>query len=157
MQQHRKRERLLIDANVQGSLVLRVVIYWIVCIATIELLNLGWLIATGPDQPSFFDCLLDRDWRPSFVRIAASALLLVPIVFDILRMSNRFACPVHRMQRSLRNVVENGTVEAVRLREGDYWHSFAADLNSALSKLAGECQPRPPVAEERPLEQPVAL
>jgi hypothetical protein len=157
MQQPKKRKRLLVDTKVQGALLFGVARYWIACVLTIELLNMSWQIATGPDQPTFFWYLFNHDWRPSLIRIGASALLLVPILFDVLRLSNRFAGPVFRMQRTLRNFVETGTVETVRLRDKDFWHDFAAVLNQALSKLARERQPIPPVAEERPLEEPVAL
>ena len=74
----------------------------------------------------------------------------------MLRLSNRFAGPVYRMQRALHHVVENGTVEVVRLRDSDYWHDFAADLNSALAKLASERQPSQPGPEEHAAE-PVSL
>jgi hypothetical protein len=154
--QYRKRECLLVDSKVQGSLILRVIGYWFACIVTIELLNLSWLIATGPDQPTFADALLNHDWRPSYIRVAAGAVLLSAIVYDMLRFSNRFAGPVFRMQRALRNVEQNGTVESVRLRENDYWQDFAADLNLALAKLASERAANPADraegdAEERPV------
>ena len=137
MMGHYKRKRLLVDAKVQGSLVLRVAAYWMACVATIEFLSLSWQIATGPEQPTYLAYFSAQDWRPSCVRVTASALLLVPIAYDMLRLSNRFTGPVFRMRRVLQQVVANGTVEHIRLRDKDYWHDFAADLNAALSRLAG--------------------
>ena len=153
---YRKRKRLLVDAKVQGPLVFRVVAYWMACVATIEILNLGWQVATCPDQPTFADYFLNQDWRSSCVRIVASTLLLVPVVFDMLRFSNRFVGPVYRMQRVLRKVVEDGTVEHVRLRDNDYWHDFAGYLNAALSRLTGQGKTTPTIYEEQPLEQSAA-
>jgi hypothetical protein len=138
-----KRRRLWIDPEVQGSLVSRAVLYWAACVATIELLNLSWLIATGPEQPSFTAYFLNQDWRPALVRIGAAGVLLVPIVLDMLQLSNRFAGPVFRMKRVLRSIAAGGKVETITLRDNDYWHGFAAELNAALATL-GRSQSPPP-------------
>ena len=155
---YHKRKRLLVDVGVQGSLLLRVTAYWIACVLTVELLSLSWQIATGPEQPTYIAYFLNQDWRQSCIRLVASALLLVPIVLDMLRLSNRFAGPVFRIQRVLREVAQNGIVQHVRLRDKDYWHGFADDLNAALSRLASESQaPRRAALEEQPpVEHPVA-
>ena len=153
---HYKRKCLYIDANVQGSLLLRVAAYWIACVTTIEFLTLSWQIATGPEQPTYFTYFLNQDWRLCCIRLVASALLLVPIIFDMLQLSNRFAGPVYRMQRVLRNVIENGTVQQIQLRDKDYWHDFAADLNAVLSRLASEDRTPTQAANEEPIGQPVA-
>jgi hypothetical protein len=150
---YQKRKRLLVDAKVQGPLVLRVVVYWMACVATIEILNLCWQIATCPEQPTFAAYFLNQDWWSSCVRIAASTLLLVPVIFDTLRFSNRFAGPIYRMQRVLRKVVEDGTVEPVKLRDNDFWHDFAGILNAALSRLASQGKKTPAIYDDRPLEQ----
>lgn len=65
-------------------------------------------------------------------RLVASLLLLGPITFDMLRLSNRFAGPVFRMQRELKQIAQGGKPEPIRLRDNDYWHDFADDLNAAL-------------------------
>jgi hypothetical protein len=54
----------------------------------------------------------------------------------MLVFSNRFAGPVFRMRRVLREVAQGRVVERVRLRDGDYWHGFADDLNAALQQIA---------------------
>jgi hypothetical protein len=152
----RKRKRLLIDAKVQGALVYRVVTYWVACVVTIELLNLTWQIATGPEQPTFADYFLHQDLRALCGRLALSGLLLAPITLDVLRLSNRFAGPVYRMQLMLHHVARGGEVEPVRLREDDFWQGFAAELNAALARLANQAEEHHGTVEnkERPFEQP---
>jgi hypothetical protein len=154
-----KRKCLLVDRKVQGALLLRVVGYWLACVATIEFLNLSWQIATGPEQPTFVDYYLNQDWRSVCFRLVASLLLLGPITFDMLRLSNRFAGPVFRMQRELKQIAQGGKPEPIRLRDNDYWHDFADDLNAALARLSHAAAPQSAAAEkvspENPHEEPV--
>jgi hypothetical protein len=131
-----KRKQLFVDARVQGSLIRRVVIYWLACVITVEFLNLSWQIAIGPEQPSYFSYLFQWDWRSAAARLVFSAILLVPITFDMLRLSNRFSGPIFRMQRALRKIAAGGPIERISLREDDYLHDFADDLNAALNRLS---------------------
>ncbi len=102
------RKQLWIDAKVQGHLIARVVLYWVACFITVELLQLTWRILTGPEQPTFAGYFVNQDWAAMGGRMLICALLLVPITHDMLKLSNRFAGPVFRMRRSLRQVAEQG-------------------------------------------------
>jgi hypothetical protein len=133
-----RRKRLWIDAHVQGSLIRRVVIYWLACVGTVELLTLSWQIITGPEQPTYFDYFLEYDWRSACVRLMISAAVLAPIILDMLRLSNRFAGPVYRMQRALRQIADGAPITRVTLRKNDYWHGFADELNAALDRLSDQ-------------------
>ncbi len=106
---HYKRTKLFVDPKVQGLLILRVVIYWVACMATLELLRLTWLIATGPDQPTFAAYFLNHDWCAVGGRLLVASILLVPIIWDMLNFSNRFAGPVYRMRRILREACARRT------------------------------------------------
>lgn len=152
----KKRRQLLIEPEVQGSLMVRAILYWLACIATIEFLSLTWFIATGPEQPTFADYFINQHWGLAFVRMCASVLLLGPIIYDMLRLSNRFAGPVFRMQRVLRKVAAGEPIEHVKLRDNDYWHGFAADLNAALAKLAEQRQSNESSEESQLHEHSVA-
>ncbi len=135
---HFKRTKLFVDPKVQGLLILRVVIYWVACMATLELLRLTWVIATEPDQPTFAAYFLNYDWPAVGGRLLIASIVLVPIIWDMLCFSNRFAGPVYRMRRILREAAQGGKIEPVRLRSDDYWHGLADDLNAAFEQLAPE-------------------
>ncbi len=47
------RKRLLVDPKVQGTLILRAVLYWVVCLVTLTLMLLCWRIVTGPARPFY--------------------------------------------------------------------------------------------------------
>jgi hypothetical protein len=148
---HYKRKKLFVDPEVQRLLILRVIAYWLACMATLEILRLTWVIASGPEQPTFFAYFVNYDWRDVGGRLLIASVLLVPIVWDMLSFSNRFAGPVFRMRRILRDVAKSGTIEHLRLRNGDYWHGMANDLNAALQRLASsDSRPSPSAVEHEP-------
>jgi hypothetical protein len=139
-----KRKQLLVDPKVQGFLILRVILYYLASILSIEFLGLTWQIITGPEQPTFAAYFTAHHWPAVGGRLLLASLILVPILYDMLHFSNRFAGPVFRMRRILRTVAQGGPVEVVRLRSGDYWHGFADDLNAALARLeTGEPSEQP--------------
>ena len=43
------RKRFFVDYRVQGALIVRVVLYWLMCLLTMMLLLLGWDMITGPE------------------------------------------------------------------------------------------------------------
>jgi hypothetical protein len=79
---------------------------------------------------------LQHDWAAAAGRLLLAAVVLIPIMWDMLSFSNRFAGPVYRMRRVLREVARGGAIQKVQLREGDFWHGLADDLNSALQRFA---------------------
>lgn len=150
-----KRKQLLVEPRVQVPLIRHVVIYWFCTAATVEFLNLTRQIALGPQQASFWDYLFNDNSQQAMIRLAIGSLLVLPLViWDMLRLSNRFAGPIFRMRRTLRNVAANGAVENVRLRDGDYWGDFAQELNAALAMLDSQRQ-QPDDEADRRAEAPL--
>jgi sensor histidine kinase YesM len=134
-----KRSRLLVEPSVQISLVRHVVFYWLCTVMTLELLNLSRQIAIGPERASFWAYLFNEDLLQALIRLGIGSLLVLPLViWDMLKLSNRFAGPIYRMRRTLRSVAASGNVENVRLRDGDFWADFAEELNAALAQLDGQ-------------------
>src|SRR3954451_24848887 len=139
-----KRKQFLIDRHVQGSIVARLVVYWLTSIVAIEVVSLVWFVATVPDQPSFVDYLLNATTLASGSRTVLTAIVLLPfIIRDALKLSNRFAGPVFRMQRALKQVAAGGTFEPIGLREKDFWHDSASDLKAELRRLKDEANEAP--------------
>ena len=85
------RKRFLVDYRVQGALIVRVVLYWLTCLLTIMLFLLGWGMITGPARP--LNARLTELWTLNGPAAVASLLLLPAVIFDLLRLSNRFAGP----------------------------------------------------------------
>ena len=150
----KQRSRLLIEPTVQLTLVRHVVLYWLCAAVTLELLNLSRQIAMGPERASFWAYLFNEDLVQALIRLAIGSLLVLPLViWDLLKLSNRFAGPIYRMRRTLRSIAQSGAVESVRLRDGDFWADFAQELNAALSRLDAQRQPQASPDDSQPLEQ----
>jgi hypothetical protein len=131
-----KRSQLLIEPSVQRTLIRHAIGYWLCCALTLEFLNLAWQISTGPEQRSFWAYLLSQSLLESCVRLALGTTLVLPfVIWDMLKLSNRFAGPIYRMRRALREVAEHGRTGTVHLRKDDFWHELAEELNAALATL----------------------
>ena len=127
------RKRLLVDPSVQGALVGRVAVYWFVCLITIFFLLLCWNIISGPARLPWRQ--LDSMWfhyGPVFV----TSLFVLPIVLvDILRVTNRFAGPMYRVRRVMRDLIAGKEVGKVQFREEDFWKDFAGELNTLIAEV----------------------
>ena len=110
------RRQLFVDPKVQGALVGRAVLYWVVCIITIALMLLSWRIVTGPARP--FYTHFDDMWFFYGPALIASFLLLPLVIVDIIRLSNRFAGPLLRLRRCMRELARGEYVERNALRAG---------------------------------------
>ncbi len=128
-----KRRRLLIDRRIQGALVIRVFVYWLCCLLTVSLFTACWIVISSGSMTSG---QLIQQMTSRFAPAMGASLLVLPIVvLDSLRQSNRFAGPMYRIRRAMKQVADGEPVEPIMFRDGDYWHDFSVDFNRAVSKL----------------------
>jgi methyl-accepting chemotaxis protein len=136
----RIRKRLLIDRKVQGALMLRAVEYWFCCVLTVGLALLAWNLLTGPDESLhgyFVEAL-----HYFLVAGVVSLLVLPALVYDALRLSNKFTGPLFRLRRELRRLAAGERVSPIHFRTQDFWSDLADEFNATsdrmemLSKLA---------------------
>lgn len=132
----RLRKQLFVDPKVQGALIGRVIMYWLVCLVTMTIMLLCWRIVTGPARP--FYTHFDDMWFHFGPALVASLILLPLVVVDILRVSNRFVGPLFRLRRSIRAVARGEKVKPLRFRDNDFWHDFADEFNEMLMQIQGE-------------------
>jgi hypothetical protein len=127
------RKQLFVDAKVQGALVLRVAVYWGFCLLTLALTLLCWRILTGPAR--IFYTHFDDIWYYYGSACVASLLLLPIVLFDIVRLSNRFAGPLVRLRRSMRALARGEEVQPIHFRGSDFWQEFADEFNAIAARL----------------------
>ena len=147
----RVRKKLFVDPKVQGALVVRVVLYWAVCIITITLMLLCWRIVTGPAR--MFYTHFDDMWFHFGPALVASFLLLPLVIVDIIRVSNRFAGPMFRLRRSMRAFARGEHVEPIHFRKGDFWREFAEEFNAMVSRVQAKDRTTEPEREEEAEEE----
>ena len=145
------RKHLFVDPKVQGALVTRVVLYWGICLITVTLMLLCWRIVTGPAR-MFYTHFNDM-WFFYGPALVASVLLLPLVIVDIIRLSNRFAGPMLRLRRSMRELTRGEHVEPVEFRDGDYWQEFADEFNALAAAIQGSTASEPEAEHDDPEEQ----
>jgi hypothetical protein len=127
------RKKLIADIQVQGALIVRVIIYWMLCLVAIGTLLLLWRMVVKPLCP--VDQQL-RDLMELYQPAAVVSLFLLPIVIlDMLRLTHRFAGPLFRMRGVMRDLAQGKPVAAVQFRKGDFWQDFARDFNVVAARL----------------------
>ncbi len=128
-----KRRQLFVDPKVQGALIMRVMLYWVVCVVTIALMLLCWRIVTGPARVFYLH--FEDMWFHYGTALIASFLLLPLVVYDIVQMSNRFCGPLFRLRRSMRALARGEHVHPISFREGDFWPEFAQEFNALAARI----------------------
>ena len=137
------RQQLLIDSDVQGILLKRMCLYALACLFYFS----GVIVLTesmaNPEEAIssvIFRCLDDTIyWGPGLV-------LLVPaFIYDLLKVSNRFAGPVFRLRREMRRLADGESEYALSFREDDNWSELADvfnELREELLELREHARPR---------------
>jgi hypothetical protein len=128
-----KRRQYFVDPKVQGALLVRLLGYWTVTIVTVTALVLCWRIVTTP--PRAFLTLVSEMLFHYGAALVASCLLLPLIVLDCVRMSNRFAGPLYRVRRCMRDLAAGLPVPPIHFREGDFWTDVANEFNAVSARL----------------------
>ena len=155
------RKQIFVDPKVQGTLVLRVIVYWTVCVTTISIMLLCWRMLTGPARMPFTH--LDDMWFQYGPALIASFILLPLVIYDIVRTSNRFTGPLLRLRRNMQSLAKGELVKPIRFRDGDFWQELAQEFNAVVQRVqnsgepvadvgAQSAEPNQPSASDQPLE-----
>lgn len=128
-----RRGQLFVDAPVQGALAVRMILYWLFCLLTVSLMLVCWTILS--DQPQSSGELFELAWTRGGPALVGSLLLLPIVMVDCVRLSNRFAGPVLRLRRGMKQLADGELVQPVNVRKGDFWFDFAADFNRLATRV----------------------
>jgi hypothetical protein len=127
------RQQLLIDQNVQGSLLGRTALYSSACAVYFIVILVFTESMSDPHEPlseSILRCLDEAIyWAPGL-------MLLTPVIaYDLLKVTNRFAGPVFRLQREMQRLVDGESTHPLSFRDGDYWIEMAETFNQLREEL----------------------
>ena len=148
------RRQLFVDRNVQGALLLRVVMYWIYCLFSVAFMITCWLMVYDrPESTAAFWSQMQNLYIPA---LAATVLLLPIAIVDLIRLSNRFAGPMLRLRRTMKQLADGERVHPVHFRDGDFWFDFAEDFNRVLARVQ-QPESEPAEQSEETEETPVAV
>ena len=123
----KKRKKVLVEKQIQGSLVLRSVLYWFFCLCTILLFVAVGTVFSGKLQSG--GELSVGIWRQYSPAVLASVFLLPLIALDIIRLSHRFVGPLIRLQNEMKRLADGQQVNPIVFRKRDHWHGLADQFN----------------------------
>jgi len=137
MSDRSQRSSYFVDKTVQGALLRRAARYWVLSLLVVGALTvLGWMFIS-PGMPILVKL---RHELPSLaggfaVAIAVSMLVLPVILYDLAKLSNRFAGPMLRLRRGMLEAAAGEHVEAIHFRDHDYWQEFADAFNELNERV----------------------
>ena len=129
----KRRTWVFVDPAVQGAILRRAVLYWGACLLFV---TLPLLISRTLAQPErlFYEHLGDL-WAACWPIIACAAFILPLILYDLARLTNRFAGPVLRLRRALAQIADGQSVDRIHFRKGDFWPELADEFNRVAAQL----------------------
>ena len=127
------RKQLLIDENVQGSLLKRAAFYSVACVVYFMVI-LVFTESMSRQDASFAEALMGC--LGEAIYWAPGLLLMTPLVaYDMLKQTNRFAGPVFRLRREMRRLIAGESDLPLSFRNDDYWTEMADDFNAIREEL----------------------
>ena len=153
-----KRIRLkkMINWSVQGPIVNRLLLHVLAYnAATLCLLMLVYGVRTSlaaiTEQPTMTSPL--TFWQQA-APVMVCMLIMVPyMVWDLMKLTNRIAGPLHRFESLLKDFIKSGTLNPANLRDGDLLTDFQAQFNefaAALHAMHPNTKPGP-ISEQKPV------
>jgi hypothetical protein len=126
-----KRTKALVDSEVQGGLLKKFALHWMVFFLCNALALTIWVrLFEQPDVgwvESFADTM--KRFLPFFV----ITLSLIPaFIWDTLKLTNRFAGPMLRFRAALADAREGRDVPKLSFRDNDFWKEVAENFNAVM-------------------------
>ena len=128
-----QRKRLFVDPQVQGALLYRTFLYWLVSVALMVTMLACWQVFTGPPQTlaQVFGTL----WFSYGPALVVAVLVLPLMLVDVVRISNRFVGPIYRLRGTMRRLARGEQVVPIKFRDGDFWLEVADEFNAVLEMI----------------------
>ena len=133
------RRKLFVDSQVQGALLFRAFLYWLLCVGLMTAMLACWQAFTGPEGQTLPEIFANL-WSAYAPALVVSVLVLPLVLFDVVRLSNRFVGPVHRLRHRMRQLARGERVEPIKFRQGDFWLEFADEFNEILALIEQEAK-----------------
>jgi hypothetical protein len=135
------RGRLYVDKDVQRALLLQMIRHWVLfgVVLTVILLALDSLTDPNKSFSGHFFSL----WQRHSTLLATIAALFPIFVYESIKLSNRFAGPMLRLRRMMRQAADGEPVGLLEFRDGDFWQDMAESFNDLVSRLPAKQNQRP--------------
>ena len=128
-----RRTKHFIDSRVQGSLARRIIMHWLTFLAVGSLVALILQFFSNPFRP--LSAHAQDMWLTHGPFLLVMAFLLPVFLVDTIKLTHRFAGPIHNLRRALRQIAQGEAPYRLKFRKRDFWHELADDYNAAFVKL----------------------
>jgi hypothetical protein len=124
------RKKHFVDQSVQGTILLRLVLHWVLFVVTAGLF-LYFVELLGGAPRNAGKNLVSRH-GPTVLAVLA----LAPIFLnDLCKLTNRFAGPMVRLRRAMHDLAQGREVAPVHFRDRDFWKELAVDFNRVVERV----------------------
>lgn len=130
---HIRRARQFVDPSVQGLLLKRVVAYWFLAVFVVVLL-IGFQVFLANGSESTFERLQQvlAQFEPALI----AALCILPILLlDCLYVTSKFAGPLVRLRKEMRNLADGKSVKPVLFRRNDLYYELTDEFNRLSAEV----------------------
>lgn len=131
--QPERRKRGSLKLPVQRAVAVRLVVHWGATAVVAVALTVLFQFFADPmaEQGGPLERL-----RGVFPMALALAVAAPMASLDLARFAHRFAGPVLRLTRSLRDLAAGRPVPPVKFRKDDFWHDLAEEFNAVSAEVA---------------------
>ena len=155
----KQRKTILVEKQVQGPLGWRIAAHWFIFLGLSVSVTCSLQMLSNFEPVSLWSRLEDAMFSQ-----AGSVLVLLTLlpwfVHDSLKLSNRFAGPMVRLQKSIVQLTNQDETPPVVFRSGDFWQEIATDFNELRMRVIAEreqlAKGNHPISSES-VEQKIAL
>lgn len=129
-----RRKKNVIDIEVQGGLLRRMSTQWALFLIANGIGLIAWVRMFEAPEGSWQSVFDETFYR--FIPVAIVSLCVFPaFIWDMSRVTNRFAGPVKRLRSALSDAVNGKTPQPLHFRTDDYWEDLASDFNKLVARL----------------------
>jgi len=133
---HPDRKKTFVDPKVQGALVKRLVVHWLVFVGVAGLVAFCLQVLSNPFQP--LEVHINQLWWTHGPFLIVTVFLLPVFVLDTIKLSHRFAGPIYRLRQTIRSAAEGQPIKKLKFRDFDFWQGLAEDFNTMVDRLRGQ-------------------
>ncbi len=133
----KQRKTILVENQVQGALGWRIAAHWFVFLGMSVSVTCSLQMLGNFEQADIWS-RLETAMLSQVGSIVVLLALLPWFVHDSLKLSNRFAGPMVRLQKSIVELTNQHDTPPVVFRSGDFWQEIANNFNELRMRVMAE-------------------
>ena len=127
------RRRIFIHGPIQGALISRIALYWLLSMFIQALLIM--LLSVGSGSADDLYQMTQQFWWHVKLVLVSSLLTLPLLMLDIIKLSHRWVGPIFRLRTAMQALAMGESVQPLTFRAGDFWPDLAGDFNAVLGRV----------------------